>query len=80
MENSQTIEKTNEAIRAYFSDESRRTLLNRSGIEKAAGLSARRITTLETYPTSQLTEEEIEALVKVLETLKFTQAPVQDEG
>lgn len=74
MENSQNIERTSEAIKAFFADKDRRLLLNRRGIEKAAGLSNRRLTTLENHPLSQLTAEEIDALIRVLEKLQFTAA------
>lgn len=70
MENLQTVRQASDAIKAFFTDESRRTLLNRSGIEKAAGLAPRRITTLENY-NSHLTEDEINALMPIIEKLQL---------
>ncbi|MFB9296876.1 hypothetical protein [Persicitalea jodogahamensis] len=69
------MERTTEAIRAFFADEQRRPLLNRFGIEKAAGLPPRRLTSLERYPSTELTEQEIDRLVEVLERLQFPPTP-----
>lgn len=62
---------TSDDIMEFLSDPARRPLINWSSLEKAAGLSHRRINMVSRNEGSSFSNEEIGRLVEVLGRLEF---------
>lgn len=71
---------TNDELMEFLTDPVRRKLINWTTLERAAGLRDRRLNKISRNQGTDLNEQEINALVEVLEKLQLTPSAPQNEN